>query len=204
MLSLPKSTTPKKAQSANCSPRADSSLSGESNDSFNSLCDRAFDIYKNEKPAVIRFKQMGMSNEQKRLLEEVQEEAEMKKVADEEEAIKNAYKEKVFDEHEKTSRASTCSSKLANREYVELGYAISDNKELVQTFETAVDNFDSTCAQVISSEARRMEAEKRLIEAIAENAGKEDLDFFQMPELHTLKRHETFERRGKSSFKWNL
>ena len=53
---------------------------------------------------------MGMNDEQKRLLEEIQETAEMKKVADEEEAIKNAYKEKVFDEHEKTSRASTCSS----------------------------------------------------------------------------------------------
>merc|ERR1712134_93683 len=201
MLTLPKTTSPHKAQSTNCSPRADSSPFGESNDSFNSLSDRAFDSYRNEKPALIVFKQIGYSDKQKKLIKEAQEAAEMKKVADEEEAIKNAYKEKVFDEHEKTSRASTCSSQRANMEYLELGYAISDNKELVQTFETAVDNFDSTCAHVISSENQRMEAEQQLIEAIAENAGKEYLDFFKKPELHTLKRLETFERRGLSSSK---
>merc|ERR1712226_2601 len=126
-------------------------------------------------------------------------------MGDKEEAAKNAYKEKVFSEHDKSSRASTHSSQKADQEYLKLGIAISDNKELVQSYEAAIENFDLTCDEVIKNETKRMEDKRLLDEAIRENAGKEDLDFFKEPELHTLKRLATFERRGKSTNQlWNI
>ena len=44
-----------------------------------------------------------------------------------------------------------------------------------------------------------METQRLLEEAIQANAGKEDLEFFQDPDLQTLKRTQTFDRRGKMS-----
>ena len=75
---------------------------------------------------------------------------------------------------------------------------IKANKELVTIYDKAIQNFENTCARVIKSEIKRINDEKALEEAIRANHGKEDLEFFQEPELETVKRIDTFLKRNKT------
>ena len=74
---------------------------------------------------------------------------------------------------------------------------IRANKELVTVYDKAIQNFENTCAQVIKSEIKRINDEKALEEAIRANHGKADLEFFQDPELETVKRIDTYKQRNK-------
>ena len=75
---------------------------------------------------------------------------------------------------------------------------IKANKELVTIYDKAIQNFENTCARVIKSEIKRINDEKALEEAIRANHGKADLEFFQEPELETVKRINTFQMRNKT------
>merc|ERR1712184_209032 len=102
---------------------------------------------KNKGPAKLTFKPiygLGMNADRLRLLESENEKARSARLAHEaEEEIKKEYKEKVFSEHNYTSRISTQSSFKAN-------------KELVNTYDKAIDSFENTCQRVLANEIKRL------------------------------------------------
>jgi len=137
---------------------------------------------KNKGPAKLTFKPiygLGMNADRLRLLESENEKARSARLAHEaEEEIKKEYKEKVFSEHNYTSRISTQSSFKAKSASFKMSKTIKANKELVNTYDKAIDSFENTCQRVLANEIKRLEDERILQEAIRANAGKEDLDFF--------------------------
>lgn len=113
----------------------------------------------------------------------------MRELIEKQEAHKNAFKTKVFDEHEVTAMRSTQTSFKAGKVRKEMIKTIQANRKIIPAFDQAIEKFDNTCARVIRLETIRLEEERVHAEAVEANAGKE-LDFFQDPTLLTAERAE--------------
>ena len=104
----------KPSRSANCSP-----VRAVHIDLSDAQSEDTINIKFNEKirkPALLTFKQIGLSSDQQRKREMESDAArEIRLVLEAKEAEMNAYKEKVFIEHDETSAASTRSSQMASR-----------------------------------------------------------------------------------------
>ena len=132
---------------------------------------------------------LGMTADRMRFLEQESKKAKELRLAKEaEEAKHNAFKEKIFSEHEHTSRISTASSQSAGRVRLKMSKTIRANRELVTVYDKAVESFENTAAKVLANEIQRIEDERLLAEAVKANHGVEDLDFFKSPDLETIKR----------------
>merc|ERR1711865_308748 len=114
MLTQQKKLYTMKSRSANVSPSRDVSICLSDTHS-EALIDITFNE-KIRKPAQICVKMIGNTSERQRQREKESEAARALRVIHEaEEAKHNAFKEKVFSEHDTTSRASTNSSRRARR-----------------------------------------------------------------------------------------
>ena len=134
MLTQQKKMRKMQSRSANVSPSRDISTCLSDTNS-EALIDITFNE-KIRKPAQLCFKMIGNTSEKQRQREKESEAARALRVAREaEEAKKNAYKEKVFSEHDSTSRASTSSSMHARRCSRQIDETIKANKELVTVYD---------------------------------------------------------------------
>ena len=112
---------------------------------------------------------------------------ELRQLIEKQEAHKNAFKQQVFKEHEKTAMYSTQTSFKAGKVRKDMLKTIRANREIIPAFDNAIKKFDNTCTRVIEKETIRLEEERLHAEAVEANAGKE-LDFFQEPTLETAVR----------------
>jgi len=142
-----------KAQRAVRLPRTtNNSPMGRTNEKSIDIIDLSFDtshedaILRRKQPAKDMFKVvygLGMTAERKRLLEvETEKMREERLAREKEEAEKNAFKERVFSEHECSSRRSTQSSLSAGRARRKMTKTIRLNKELVVRYDKAIENFE--------------------------------------------------------------
>merc|ERR1712179_13620 len=125
------------SRSANVSPSRDISICLSETNS-----EAMIDITFNEKirkPATLCFKTIGTSSDKQRKREKESDAARALRLGREaEEKEQAAFKAKVFNEHDETSRASTKSSLNARRCSSQIKETIEANKELVTVYDKAI------------------------------------------------------------------